>query len=66
MVVRIDVIGDRGEVIGIFLLLFFNFDAPGKSFRRRQYTACVQLSSCLSPRPFLCQKSLSVLDKNQI
>lgn len=65
MVVRIDVIGERGEVIGIFLLLFFNFDAPGKSFRRRQYTACVQLSSCLPP-PFLCQKSLSVLDENQI
>lgn len=45
MVVRIDVIEERGKVIGIFLLLFFNFDVPGKLFRKRQYRACVQLSS---------------------
>lgn len=43
MVVRIDVIEEKEEAIGIFLLLFFNFDAPGKSFWRRQYRACVQL-----------------------
>lgn len=65
MVVRIDVIEGRGEVIGIFLHLFFNFNAPGKSSRRRQYTACVQLSSRFILPP-LRQKPLLVLDKNRV
>lgn len=40
MVVRVGVIGGRGEVIGIFLRYFSIFEAPGES--KAIYSMCSQ------------------------